>query len=76
MILLNPLFLTMKESKCRQEQLFYEEKCSVQLLGVCSACFLKLGHMLLWMVGFKWEKNRCCQLRYPNNVISKCNKDA
>lgn len=46
----------MKESKCRQEQLFYEERCSVQLLGVCSACFLKLGHMLLWMVGFKWEK--------------------
>lgn len=46
----------MKESKCRQEQLFHELKCSVQLLGICSACFLKLGHMLLWMVGFKWEE--------------------
>ena len=51
MTLLNPLFsFTMKVTKVQTRTAF-----SWRLLGICSACFLKLGHMWLWMVGFKWE---------------------
>lgn len=56
MTLFDPLFSpTTKETKMQARAALSWGKCSAQLLGICSACFLKLGHMLLWMVGFKWE---------------------
>lgn len=50
-----PFSPTMTETKMQARAALSWGNCSVQLLGICSAWFLKLGHMLLWMVGFKWE---------------------